>query len=116
VKIGPDDAVNIPATHGPHGTVVLIHSPRCGHCVAMRPEWDTVVPRLLKMGLNVAEVDVQAMRGNTPMAAALQKDPSFQGGVPHIVWMSGDMANLKPFDGMGRDAKSISAWGEALVG
>jgi hypothetical protein len=96
-------------------TVVLVHSPMCGHCAAMRPQWDAVVPRLVKRGINVIEVDAQTLRSARPghIASILREDPSFK-GVPHVVRVSPDMNRITQYTGANRDANSIYAWALGL--
>jgi thioredoxin-like negative regulator of GroEL len=43
--------------------IILIFHPGCGHCVQMRPEWESMKSKLSK-GSSVVEVDGSEMSGN----------------------------------------------------
>lgn len=74
---------------GPDNLLVLVYSPYCGHCINLRPEWDSAAATILKKGdTHVVEIDSSALQGSE--GTELVKAVTEQGfrGVPHIVRVS----------------------------
>jgi hypothetical protein len=66
-------------------TLVLVHSPMCGHCLQMRPAFDVASRALVAQGVQVVEIESAAMNGamrdGNPLVQAM--NVGFV-GVPHI--------------------------------
>jgi hypothetical protein len=87
-------------------TLVLVHSTGCGHCLRLRPAFDTATKQLLGSGVQVIEVDSGAMSGPGPLVSAL--GDGFV-GVPHIV-LFGPAASWKRTYNGDRTTQSLVAF------
>ena len=81
-------------------TLVLVHSPACGHCLRLRPAFDEASRALIGAGVQVIEIEAgamnQSMRDGNPLASALSGNFF---GVPHMVAFKAGGADMRTFDG-----------------
>lgn len=91
-------------------TLVLVHSPMCGHCLHMRPAFDSASKALLSRGVQVVEIESSAMSGpsssNNPLVIALSDGYV---GVPHIVAFGPGGSRKRMYEG-DRSAASLMAF------
>ena len=93
-------------------TLVLVYSPMCGHCVRMRPAFDTAARALVGQGVQVVEIESSVMSGSrdgNPLVHALGDGYV---GVPHIVLFGPRASWKRPYDG-DRSAESLASFGRA---
>lgn len=67
------------------GVTILVHSPGCGFCRDLLPEWRKAVSKLAAKGEKVFDIEVDQLRGSdSTIAKTIRDDPGFA-GVPHII-------------------------------
>jgi hypothetical protein len=66
-------------------TLVLVHSPGCGFCVALRGAFEATTAEVLRRGSNVIEIDARSLPYGQNASLARLIGESFTGGVPHIL-------------------------------
>lgn len=79
-------------------TIVLVHSPFCGFCQRLRPEWDVAARLIAEQGVNVLEVDSRALGAATgvPLARELTEGMA---GVPHILLLGPRASGRRMYNG-----------------
>jgi thiol-disulfide isomerase/thioredoxin len=81
-------------------TLVLVHSPMCGHCLRMRPAFDLAARSLVGNGVQVVEIESSAMnsamRDGNPLVQALGEGYV---GVPHLVLFGPRASWKRPYAG-----------------
>ena len=81
-------------------TLVLVHSPMCGHCLRMRPAFDVAARALVGHGIQVVEIESSAMSGvsrdGNPLVQALGEGYM---GVPHVVLFGPRASWKRPYAG-----------------
>jgi hypothetical protein len=79
-------------------TVVLVHSPSCGFCRQMRPNWDAAVPMMNGQGVHVLEVDRNTL-GYAPGLPLSRTLSAGMRGVPHILRIGPGAGDNSMYDG-----------------
>ena len=90
----------------PARTLVLVHSPGCGFCKMLRPDWDAAAEQLTADGVaNAVEIESRVLNlaPDVPLARAVSNGMQ---GVPHIVLFSPGSPSPKVYDG-NRSSKSM---------
>lgn len=94
-------------------TLVLVHSPGCGFCVALREAFEATTAEVLKRGSNVVEIDARSLPYGQNASLARSIGESFWGGVPHILRLVPGSKSPKVYNG-NRSSSSMSQF--TLVG
>ena len=86
-------------------TIVLVYSPMCGHCAAMRDEWSRAAARIASAGIPVVDMDVQHTYDNADMFLPTAASQGL-GGVPHLVALNGSRV-VGAFEGPRTEANIV---------
>lgn len=98
--------------------VVLVYNDRCHFCQQLFPEWNSAVPDLLETGLNVIEVDSNALQSMPYSQDSLVDAVTHEFvGVPHIVLVKpSEPGSMIPFVYSGkRQRQDIVSWAKNLM-
>jgi thiol-disulfide isomerase/thioredoxin len=64
--------------NGPQPAVIMVHSPHCGHCVAMKPNYEAAAKALKSSPVRVARIDARVAGSDFMKKYEVR-------GVPHIM-------------------------------